>query len=361
MTETSYPRWLAAVARLVPPERRADWLREWHAELVRIAHEGARSGAALPSRTRAGLAAALGACEDALGIRRRARASPTWRRDLRLAGRSLWRSPTFTLVSVLTLALGIGANAAIYSVARSALLRPLPFRAPAELVDVRLSFVHEHSGATQPIPASEPEFLELREAGVGLTLAGYWIGDVNLGGADQPLRASAGYVSANFLDLLGVAPALGRGFRTDEDRPGNASVVILSHALWVGAFAADPRAVGRDVTLNGRPVTVVGVLPEDFVFPERPVDLLRPNEVDPLAPGGRSSHYLTMIGRTEPGATLEATQAKVTDLAVRWSQEFPGRHGVSPEHPVTLVGLRESRFGESRSSLLVLLGGVGLV
>ncbi|MEZ4587062.1 MAG: ABC transporter permease [Gemmatimonadales bacterium] len=354
------PRWLAALARLVPEDRRGDWLREWHAELTRIAREAASSGAPFGRRIRVRLAAGLGAFEDALGMGRRARARATWLRDLRVAARGLWRSPSFTLVAVTTLALGIGANAAIYSVTRSALLRPLPFRAPEQLVDVRLSFQNRHSGAEHPIPASEPEFLELR-ADLGVDLAGYWTGDVNLGGAEQPLRVSAAFVTANFLDLLGAAPALGRGFRTGEDLPGNTGVVVLSHGLWIRAFAGDPGAVGREVTLNGRAVTVVGVLPEAFVFPERPVDLLQPNPLDPVAPGGRSSHYLTMIGRLEPGSTIAASQARATDLAARWSEEYPGRHGVSPDHPVTLVSLRESMVGEVRASLLLLLGVVGLV
>lgn len=351
------PRWLRLVARIVPSRRRDEWIREWHAEVARWRTDGSTGGRAPGGRSPAALF--MHATEDALGMWRRSGGASAPLSDLRLAVRSLRRSPTFTLVAVLTLALGIGANTAIYSVVNNVLFRPLPYADAGTLVDVELSFRDEHTGRDRPIPASEPEFMELAEADVGLRLAGFWTSDVNLGGAEEPVRVAVANVSAELFDILGVQPAQGRTFRPGEDRPGNADVALLSHGLWVRAFGRDPSVVGGRVTLNGSPMTVVGVLPEGFVFPGGDVEVYRPVVIDPGDLAGRSSHYLSMVGRID--GDMATVQERIGNLAARWAEAFPGRHGITPSHPVTLISLRESMVGETRSALLLLLGVVLLV
>jgi len=351
---------LAILARLVPGRRRGDWLREWQAEAAFQDRLAVETGAGALARMIIRGRMALDAAEDAVGMWRRDPGGSAAGLELRLAVRALRHSPFFTLATTITLALAIGASTAIFSVVEGVLVRPLPYRAPNELLEVVLSFRSERG--ERPIAASEPEFLEVRAAHPALSgLAGYWSGSVNLGGASEPTRVPAASVSADFLSVLGVAPALGRGLAPGEDEPGHDGVVVLTDGLWRRAFGSDPGVLGRDILLDGSPYQVVGVLPGDFVFPGSPVDLLRPNPIDRANPAGRSSHYLTMVGRLRPGTTLEAARAGNEELLARWALERPGVHGPSPTHPLTLRPLRDAMVGDVRNALLVLLGAVALV
>lgn len=341
--------WLRLVSRLVPRERRDAWLREWGAERAHRRRAG-----------RAGPLDGIAALEDAVALRLRTFVGPSILQDLRLSVRALLRRPAFSAVVVLTLALAVAANTAVFSLVRGALLSPLPYDRPDELALVRISFVHE--GQARALSASEPEFFELQEQAAAFQgLSAFYLSDVNLGGIDEPLRVPGALVTAGTLELLGVRPSLGRAFFEGEDRPGAEDVVILTHGLWERAFAADPAVLGTTVLVNSAPYTVVGVLPPAFEFPGADVALLRTLTLDPADPGGRSSHWLSLVGRLRPGLHVEEAQAELAALQARWQEERPGLHQLGGDHPAELVGLRRAVAGDVRAPLLLLMGAVSVI
>ena len=283
--------------------------------------------------------------------------------DFRDALRAVRSHPTFAAVVVATLALGVGANTAVFSVVRGVVLRPLPYDDPAGLVALWLEFRGQHGGPSREIAASEPEYLELREATrLFSDIAAYWTGEANLGGLDEPVRLSTASVSANFLDVLGVTPHLGRAFAPGEDTPGADPVVMLGHGLWRRAFGADSAVPGRSVLINGRHAVVIGVLPPSFAFPGAAADLLLINVIDRAAPAGRSSHYLSMIGRLGRGTSLAAARAEIATLMTAWAAAFPDRHGPSSaHHPVVASRLLDRLVGDVRPRLAILSAAVALV
>jgi predicted permease len=335
---------------MVPRERRDEWAREWEAE---VAHRAAAPG----GRGWGAASVAAAALEDALGLRLRASGPVT--ADLGTAFRGLRRAPTFSAIVVITLGIGIGANAAIFSAVHAVLLRPLPYD-PSRLAVVDLAF--GPPGERRSIPASGPEFLELRAENEAFeALAGYIVSDVNLGGAGEPARVTAAAVTADFLRVLGAEPLHGRGFAAGEDLPGEPPVAVLAHGLWQRMFGGDPAAVGAEVLVNGSPMTVVGVLSEEFSFPGARVDLLRPMSFDPANPGGRSSHGISMVARLAPGIDLASARTRTDALVARWAQVHPDRHGPNDLHPVILTGVREAMAGDARLPLLILFAAVAVV
>ncbi|MGH7580328.1 MAG: ABC transporter permease, partial [Gemmatimonadales bacterium] len=185
------------------------------------------------------------------------------RHDLRYALRSLRQRPGFTLLTVLTLALGIGATSAIFSVVNGVLLRPLPYDRPQEV-----ALVHTRLDGVPGRELSLPEFFDLREQSRSLTrIAAFSNGSLTLTGSGTPERVQAGYVTADALPLLGVSPARGRGFAAEEDLPGRPPVVLLSDGLWRRRFGADPEIVGRTLILDDAPTTVLGIMPPGFQLP----------------------------------------------------------------------------------------------
>ncbi len=280
--------------------------------------------------------------------------------DIRLRLRSLRRQPSFTAIAVLTLALGIGANSAMFSVVNGVVLRPLAYGAPEQLV---MAWYQYPRGGEMEFPASAPEFVEFRAAATSFEgIAGFVNGNSNLGGIDAPLRVRTSFVTANMLSVLGVAPMLGRGFVDGEDRPGAPLVAVLTYGLWQRAFGGDPSIVGRSVPINGVAREVIGVMPRDFVFPGSEVELLRNLRINPQAPGNRTSHYLTMVGRLGEGVGLERAQSEIEAYMASWSAEFPNLHGPHPEnHPIRLKGMHEQVVGDVQSAMFLLLGSVGLV
>ena len=278
--------------------------------------------------------------------------------DVGFAIRTLRRNPTFALVAVVTLALGIGANSAIFSVLYSITMRPLPYEEPERLAWLSMAF------GENPFPASEPEYLELAaEAQSFEAMAAYlnWSFRVNVGGMEDPQRVSAGSVTANFLPVLGVQPLLGRGFAEGEDRPGADAVAILAYGFWQRSFGGDERLVGQSISMNGKATTVIGVMPESFRFPGADIDLITVNVIDPSNPAGRASHYLAMIGRLRPGETLETARAEIAGLTTRWTTDFPGRHGPNERHPIVASDLHDRIVGDVRPTLFILAGAVSLV
>ncbi len=271
--------------------------------------------------------------------------------DLRYAARSLRRSPGFTVIAALTLALGIGANAAIFSVVNGVLLRPLAYANPDRLVVV---WGHKESIGNET--ASLPDFKDWREQNTvfeSMAAVAYTRFDVT--GDGEPERVNAALTTANFFHVLGVAPEVGRAFNADEETSGRDRVVVLSHGFWERRFGSRPGVVGSTITLSGLPYTVVGVAPAGFRLGNAS-DLWAPLRTDTTR--GRRADFLSVIARLEPGATMEQAQAQMTTIGRALEAQYPETNtGWSPR----LVSLEEQVVGGARPALLVFMGAVGLV
>ena len=287
--------------------------------------------------------------EHRLRRRRRGEFGADLRSDLSLALRGIRRRPGFAAVVLLTLALGIGANTAIFSVVHGVLLRPLPYAAPERLV----SLWPDHF-----ISNAELLFLRerLRSAAYVETYSPGW--SVTLTGAGEPAQLEGSRVSSGFFDALGVRPLLGRAFMADDARPAGNDVAILSHALWRTRFGADSSIVGRRLTLDGRPQTVVGVMPPGFWFHANDVQLWQPLEVDPGSAFHRAASALG-IARLRAGVTPSQALAELRTLIapMRDAFEYDAEYG----RDVDVVPLRDALVGSARTPLLVLLGAVACI
>src|SRR5689334_7033264 len=251
--------------------------------------------------------------------RLRARHMDTLRQDLAYALRRLRQAPGFTAVAVATLALGIGANGAIFSVVNAVLLRPLPFEEPDRLVRLSMAWKGKPTGVYSP-----QNFLDLEgEARSFESLAVFDGHGMTLTGRGQPARLEGAEVSATFFDSLRVRPALGRGFAAGENEPGHTRVAVLGHELWRTRFSGDPAAVGQTVQLNREPYTIVGVAPAGFSFPER-TEIWTALEYDKrFRTESRGAWYLGAIGRLGPGVTLEHARQEVSTIHARLAQAYP--------------------------------------
>jgi predicted permease len=276
--------------------------------------------------------------------------------DVRFGARTLAKNPGFTAVAVVALALGIGANSAIFSVVNTVLLRPLPFKDPERLV-----MVWEKGNADEfPINStSAANFIDWRDQNQvfeGVAVMGR--ASFNLTGVGEPVRVDGRRVSANMFRLLGVEPQLGRAFLPEEDDPGAAAVVILSYGLWQRRFGSDPGVVGRPVTINGRSYTVVGVMSPQFQFPSPQDELWVPIAFSPQEAANRGNNSYEVLGRMKPGVSLEQAQAEMNTIAARLKQQYPD---VVKTDASVVVSLHEQMVGDIRPALLVLLGAVGFV
>ncbi len=279
--------------------------------------------------------------------------------DLRYGFRMLARNPGFTAVAVLTLALGIGANTAIFSVVNAVLLRPLPYEEPERLVMVWNELTKE--GLPQ-LWFSEPELIDYRQRQQSFEgMAAFSGGGGNLTGRGEPLRVTAANVSANFFPLLRVDAFLGRTFTPEEDTPGNDRVIVLEHGFWQRRFGGDPAIIGETVSLSDNPYTVIGVMPSGFTFPDGTVDLWTPLAIDTADPNGRGSHYLRVLARLKSGVTFEQASADMHNIAKQMEQDYPDYYRPDRAWNTYLIPLHESEVGEVRPALLVLLGAVGFV
>jgi putative ABC transport system permease protein len=272
--------------------------------------------------------------------------------DIRFAVRMLLKNWSVTAIVVVVLALGIGANAAIFSAVNAALLRPLPYADPDKLV--RLS---EDSPNVPQMSISYPNLLDWREQNrVFSGIAGMQFRSLNLTGTAEPERLAGRGVSAEFFDLLGVKPELGRSFATEEDRPGANPVCIISRALWERRFGSDSGLINKQITLSGASYTVIGVLPASYVF-GTPTDVFVPIGLRADEMKERGSHPgIYAIARLKPGVTVERARAELIAMAERIGAQF-GMKGNS----ATLTPLREAFVGDVRRPLLILLGAVGFV
>ncbi len=279
----------------------------------------------------------------------------TLAQDLRYGLRMMVKSPGFTAVAVLTLALGIGANTAIFSVVNALLLRPLPYRNPDQLVWLTEAYTQPE---TEYVPATH-FFAWSTQSQTIAQIEAYVPDTRTLTGMGEPERLDASRVTAQFFALLGVQPLLGRDFLPAEDRPGGERVAIISHSLWRRRFSADQGIIGRSITLNDQSYAVVGVLPPDFRF-IHPFDVWVPLALNPAqTPGGAQSYIPNAIARLRPGATLEQARAELDTI----SRGFGGPQ--SADEPlfdkVQMVSLHKRLVGDTRLLLLVLLGAVSLI
>jgi putative ABC transport system permease protein len=275
--------------------------------------------------------------------------------DLRFAARMLWKRPGFTAVAAGALALGIGANTAIFSVVNAVLLRPLPYPEPEQLVQLWEARPRQNMPR---IEVSPNEFLAWAEQGQSFRqLAAADLVNFNLTGRGEPERLPTARVTAGYFPLFGVAPALGRHFLPEEDQPGRNNVVVLSHFLWQTRFGSDPGIVNQTVSLDGVPCTVVGVMPPGFRLPQD-ARLARPIAFGPDDRTRAGNHFLNVYARLKPGVTLRDAEVEMATVAARLEQEFAATNA---GHQVALTSLREQLVGDVRPALLVLLGAVGLV
>ena len=279
-------------------------------------------------------------------------------RDARHAARGLWHSPGFAVAVVLTLAIGIGANTAIFSVVDQLLLRPLPYPGGDRLVTVNETFPNV-AKAIEVNSVSPANWLDWqRESRTFESLAAWRTATYTLTGVGAPMRIDAQLVSAEYFPLLGVRPLLGRTVTPDDDRPEAPRVAVLSHQLWQARFGGDAAAVGRVVQINDLPMQVVGVMPAGFRFVYQETDVWTAYRLDRSRPWRKEAgRFMNVVGRLRPDATLATARAEMDTIAARLSAayEFNKRTGVR------MTPLREALTGQVATSLLVLYAAVGVL
>jgi predicted permease len=277
-------------------------------------------------------------------------------RDLRFAVRMLWKSPSFSAIALFALVLGIGANTAIFSVVNAVLLRPMPFRDPSRLV-----MVWETSPLTGKNNVGNPQNLadwQKRNRSFE-KMAAYvpFQQTMSLTGDGTPEEVPGNYATRDFFSILGVQPILGRDFLPEEDVSGDKNnVALISEGLWRRRYGADPGIVGKKLIVRGTPITVVGVLPGSFRFPDVKADIWELIHLDPQAP--RRGRFLAPIARLKPGISVEQAQAEMKIITAQLAQENPA---FDTKWGASVVPMRENFTGELRTPLLVLLSAVGLV
>jgi len=276
--------------------------------------------------------------------------------DLRYACKTLLRVPAFTLAALLALALGIGANTAIFSVVESVLLRPLPYKDPASLVQLWNTYP-----PMVPLGAnSAGDFRDFRQRAQAFAGMGAYVDTprgLNLTGAGEPERVEMRYVTSGLFPMLGIRPIAGRGFTAAEDNPGMPLTVLMSYQFWTRYFGSNREIVGRTVTLDGRGYTVVGILPENLRLAPA-TDLWMPIGQYGAGPDPYRFHEFTIVGRLKPGVRIEQAQAELTTLNAQQQKSFPDTH---KNFGVLVARMQDAPARKMRTALLILLGAVGLV
>ena len=268
--------------------------------------------------------------------------------DLRFALRTWRRNPGFTLLLVLTLALGIGANAAMFSLVNGILLRPLPFPHPEQLVN---------AAYTGPVPQGALLGFQQRVRSLEIA-ANSWSG-FNLMANGNAVRINGSTVSSNWFSLLGVNAFKGRVFRRGDDLPGQDNLAIISYSLWQTRFAADPNILGKWITIDNAARQIVGVMPPDFTFPAPSVQLWVPIRVDAQHMWGDFLYW--MIGRIKPGVTLEQARAEFKAAAPQVAAQYPWTMGKDYVSMFNIGPFQHDAVGHLRPTLLLLLGATGLI
>ena len=285
--------------------------------------------------------------------------------DLRYALRMLAKSRGFTAVAVGTLALGIGANTAIFTVANTLLLRPLPYSEPDQLVLVSGALVNERS---QYRPISYPRFTFLNERSRSFSGIAAFTNEIfSFTGRGDPEQLLSARVSWNFFNVLGIRPFLGRAFLPEEDLPGGKNVALISHSLWMSRFGGVPGVIGQNIALDSRDYTIVGVLPAGFVFSflGSSVDIWTPRvfELNLATPQQirAGAGFLNAVARLRPGAGLEQAQAEMDVLDRQYQREFPKMPDSDPSKTISVGNLQQQLVSGIRPALLILVGAVGFV
>jgi putative ABC transport system permease protein len=268
--------------------------------------------------------------------------------DIRYGLRVLWRSPGVTFAAVLALALGIGANTAIFSLVNAVVLRPLPYAQPERLVLAAYALA-------EAAPANFLDWRKQNQSFEDMAAVNFWSANLNAG--ELPERLEGFQVTPSLFALLGVQPIQGRTFTAAEEQPGNDAVVLLSYGLWQRRFGSDPQIIGKTLTINARSFTVVGVMPPDFQF-YRPADVWAPLAFTPQEAGRRTAGNMIVLARLKPGVTMAQAQADMTGVARRLEQQYPATNTGTN---VRLVSLHDDLVGPVRLALLILLGAVVFV
>lgn len=286
--------------------------------------------------------------------------------DVRYALRMLRHSPGFTITAVLTIALGIGATTAIFSVVYATLLRPLPYPDPGQLVTVQDDLP---GVGTEDVGMSTPEWLDLQRSGIFERISPAWFDINNLTGVSQPVVARILAVAPNYFALLGAKPQLGSVFDPNDPTRGFNLQVVISDGLWKRTFGGNPDVLGKTIQLDGDSYRIIGVMPPDFYAPARTRD---ERNIEVWAAAGysatpfpdppiRSLHFPTAIGRLKPGLTLAEAQSRVDSLVAALKEQFPTDYPAKSAWRVRLIPLKETMVGHVRRSLFLSLGGVGLI
>jgi len=354
--------WLIAVIGVIVPRRlRVDWRREWEAEL-RYREELLAEWDNLNWKTRLDLLRrSIGAFRDALLLQPR-RLEEEMFQDLRYGLRMLLKNPGYTMIAALTLALGIGANTAIFSVVQTVLLRPLPFAEQEQLVMLWKRDTVSSTPFVELAAAEVRDWQEQAQSFTGLaalpaTVYGY--GYV-LTGRGEAVQLESARVSGSFFSLLGVRPARGRAFSESDDEVNRPKVVILSDRVWRERFNADPQVIGQTMTLTEQGYTVVGVMPAEFEFPKG-VDLWVPLRatMPASASENRGASFLLAVGRLKPGVTPAQAEAEMNTVISRIAARHPETEAAG--HRVVMTPLAAYLFGDARPALWMLLAATGML
>jgi putative ABC transport system permease protein len=289
--------------------------------------------------------------------------------DIRLAFRSLTNTPGFTLVAIITVALAIGANTIVFSLVNALLIRPLPYKNPQELVLLWEKFSAQ---GLDRIPVSAPEYFDYEKEIKSLDIAGFDYVDLNLTAGEMPERIAGAVVTPSLFSVLGVEPIRGRTFTRNEFGEGNDNVIVISERLWKRRFNSDPEFVGKQLALNGRSFTVIGIMSEAFQFPlplfnvqggtfGQRVDVWKPIAFTKDELVSRGSRSYGIVGRLKPGVSLSQAQAEVDTLIASWLPRFPDNYDPATRFGGTLYKFHDQVVGGMRMALVILLGAVALV
>jgi putative ABC transport system permease protein len=278
-------------------------------------------------------------------------------KDIRYGFRMLSKSPAFTFFAVAILALGIAANSAIFSIADNVLLKPLPYRDSNRLVMVWEDARAYGFPKDTPAPGNFADWRSRNQVFLDVAAVPYG-GYFNLTGDGTPEQLEGKKVTANLFSLLGVSPALGRDFQSQDDIPGTPQVAILSHGLWVRRFGADPQIVGREISLNYQKCTVIGVMKQGFQFPDRATEIWIPAQFTKEMLANHESHYLNVFARLKPGISLKTANADLAAIASELEKEYPASNA---KIGAFAAPLREEIAGDVRPAILMLVGAVTFV
>jgi putative ABC transport system permease protein len=284
----------------------------------------------------------------------------TTRQDLRYGLRLLRRSPGFAALAVLTIGLGIGANSAIFSVINGVVRKPLAYPESDRLMFITSQFPALNF---DKFWVSPPEYYDIVEHTRALeTVGAYQVGAFNVSEGDQPERVNTVFMTANMFKVLGVQPLRGQAFTAEQDLPNAEPVVLISYELWRRTFGSDPAVVGKQVQINGRARTVLGIMPPGFDLHDAKAQLWVPLQLDPSNRRNRGNHRLYLVARLAPGVTEAQAQGELKTMLRQWSEWVPNNHVPNDStHRVQMQPLRDEVIGNVKKALWVLQGAVALV